>query len=75
MSDTLFPFAYAEAKRPCVEIDLAGATLNQEALDMVVEMLKNSFAEPYDLVDIRILKVSRAVIPNLTVSLPYAGGG
>jgi hypothetical protein len=64
------PFAYAEAKRPCVEIDMAGAPLNQQALDMLVEMLKNSFAEPYDLVDIHIKKVSRVAIPNLTANYP-----
>jgi hypothetical protein len=64
------PFGSAKAKRPCVEMDMAGASLNQSALNMLVEMLKNSFAEPYDLVDIHIKKVSRAVIPNLTACLP-----
>lgn len=62
-------YAKAEVKRPCVEVDLSGACLNQEAVDMMIELLRNSMAE-YNIVDISIKKVSRMVIPDLLVKLP-----
>jgi hypothetical protein len=63
-------FASAETQRPCVKINLAGSILNNDALSMLVQMLKTSFAEDYRLVDIHITNVSRMEVPDLTASLP-----
>lgn len=62
-------YAKAEVKRPCVEVDLNGACLNQVAIDAMLSMLRDSMNE-FEMVDILFKNVSRSVIPDLVVKLP-----